>query len=488
MASRTRWQMRMRARDEEDEEKQPAVQPSAHVSPAMRIYRHALECVLGMLKLEDLIQILAVSRSWAAAVRSMKPIHASIERHQQRSRIEGKVFRPLPPVCRLANSSLMRHIAVIEISHSAADFSWTRLNTASLGLLARYARNLTSLWCTLTLTSRVPLVLPAKLRSLQLQIDDYPVAVNRVLTALAGLPSLSRLLLGLSAFEFSAESPAVQLSLLAACPSLSDLKLESFERHSPKFSDAQVKQICSSLGHMSRLHAGCMKNDDLARFLLAPVTARWQVIGSVQADALTGELLLRLPTLTKLNLSYSDATATVAFLPQLSQLRVLHLDCDRYGRWSIPADDVLVSLVLCKGLTELSLTCGFNSAHWSALFAELTIKKLKIWRGELENLQCFAVGPITQSLEELALDGVSVPLSDLSHLYALRRLRTLELLRCFSSPSRLDEATLTSLSPPTALFPALTSLTHWWPTGDYGFDEFERQGPSFEWMQARLTQ
>ena len=56
-----------------------AQQTPTHVSPAMRIYRHALESILGMLKQGDLVQILAVSRSWAAAVRSLAPINALID-------------------------------------------------------------------------------------------------------------------------------------------------------------------------------------------------------------------------------------------------------------------------------------------------------------------------------------------------------------------------------------------------------------------------
>ena len=64
VASRTRRQTRIRPRDEEEEQKQHAAQPSSHVSPAMRIYRHALESIFAMLELPDLSHILAVSRGW----------------------------------------------------------------------------------------------------------------------------------------------------------------------------------------------------------------------------------------------------------------------------------------------------------------------------------------------------------------------------------------------------------------------------------------
>ena len=65
VASRTRRQTRIRAREEEEEKEQPAAPSSSHVSPAMRIYRHALESIFAMLELSDLSSVLAVSRAWA---------------------------------------------------------------------------------------------------------------------------------------------------------------------------------------------------------------------------------------------------------------------------------------------------------------------------------------------------------------------------------------------------------------------------------------
>ena len=81
----------------------------------MRLYRHALESMFAMLELGDLTQILAVSRDWAAAVRSMAPIHATIARDEYRSDWEGKEFRPLPPIARIAGSPLLRHVAALHI-------------------------------------------------------------------------------------------------------------------------------------------------------------------------------------------------------------------------------------------------------------------------------------------------------------------------------------------------------------------------------------
>ena len=83
----------------------------------MRLYRHALESVCGMLELTDLAQILAVSREWTAAVRSMAAIHASIQRDQLVSLREKQAFRPLPLIEPIVGSPLLRHLAAIQLTH-----------------------------------------------------------------------------------------------------------------------------------------------------------------------------------------------------------------------------------------------------------------------------------------------------------------------------------------------------------------------------------
>ena len=59
-----------------------------------------------MLELRNLIQILAVSREWSAAVRSMAPIHASVERGRRGWR---KPFRLLDPIATAVASPRRRH-------------------------------------------------------------------------------------------------------------------------------------------------------------------------------------------------------------------------------------------------------------------------------------------------------------------------------------------------------------------------------------------
>ena len=332
LASRTRRHTRMRARDEEEEEKQRAAHSSVHVSPAMRVYRHALESVFGMLQLEDLSQILAVNREWSAAVRSMKPIHASIE-------------RSLPPIASIVDSPILRHLAAIHIGHVHARTNWTPLDNASLRLLAQHAPHLTSLRCQLRRAPDEPLVLPAKLASLDLYADHHcsGAAINRVVTTLAALPSLSRLKLDMYAVK------SLELRLLAACRSLTDLTFAGGRRGKPQLSDTQVDQIRISLGHLRRISIGWIKFDVLARLLQPPVTARWQDIGAVSGDARNGELLFTLPTLTRLDLTFEAAAANVDFLPQLPLVTSLDLSCFTYHDvqqpWLIPADALLATLV-----------------------------------------------------------------------------------------------------------------------------------------------
>ena len=476
VSSRKRRQMRIRARAEAGDDGQDAAQSRGHASPAMRIYRHALESIFEMLQLGDLTQLLAVSRAWAAVVRSMKPIDAAIERVDDGS----DAFRPLPPIASIVSSPLLRHVSAIHIRGDYTD-AWTPLNTESLGLLAQHASSLTSLWCALTLTLNEPVVLPAKLHSLKLQLDgEYTDdASNGVLRALAALPSLSRLSLTLS---FDA---ALELSILAASQSLIELELP----FASAFTPIQMEQIRSALGHLRHLSIGRFWTSELEDLLQPPVTARWQDIGLVGGDARAGELLLNLPSLTKLHLSYYDRIRAneVEFLPQLPQLTVLHLDCDsgRGEEGPSPADAVLASLVRCRGIIDLSLNCGFTSAHWSALFDKLTrIRKLMIFLEDGETLQCFTAGPITQSLEELSIQGFELPPSEITNLYALRHLRTLDLDESFSP--RLDAGMLDSHSPPTAHFPSLIHFRCL--CADAVGGAADRRGPSFEWMQARVMQ
>ena len=361
----------------------------------MRIYRHALESIFSMLQLGDLSRALAVSRSWSAAVRSMKAIRGEI----QSDVCFPDSGHPLPPIDRLVVSPLLRHLTAIEIAH--ADI-WTMLDTASLGLLAQHASSLTSLGCKLTLTPGEPLVLPAKLETLELQLDaNYTDAViNGVMTTVAALPSLSLLCLGLADFL---HATAVDLTLLEACPSLTTLglvtsKADSGKGEAPNLSTTQLEQIRSSLGHLRLFYVGgwyWKQHGMLKRLLKRPVTVRWQDIGRVFADETTGKLLRRLPTLTRLDLRYTEETMDVDFLMRLPQLAVLALDCFKTVGWFIPSDVLFQSLAVCTGITDLSLTCGFDHAYWSALFEELTqLKKLSIGRaGLMETLECFASGP-----------------------------------------------------------------------------------------------
>ena len=153
----------------------------------------------------------------------MKPINAMIECDSCTSLCPRKAFHLLPPIASLFGSPLLRHLAAIQIRHAGG---WTSLNNESLNLLSQYASNLTSLGCALTLTPSEPLVFPAKLQSLNLQLDgEYTDAtINGVLGTVAALPSLSHLRLALSAFALES---AIELRILAACRSLTDLHLST---------------------------------------------------------------------------------------------------------------------------------------------------------------------------------------------------------------------------------------------------------------------
>ena len=455
-------------------------QPGHSAPPATRLYRHALESILSMLTLDDLSRAVAVSREWFAAVKSMKPIAASMF---------WDLRHPFL-IAHILGSPLLRHLAAIDRRHSSQ--LRTPMDNASMTLLSQHVPNLTSLQCALKLAPQQPLVLPAQLQSLELELaGEYSDAVvDGVLTTVAALPSLARFHLQVLS---SGQENSIQLRLLAACHSLTDFTCETFFRFSPMLSQSQAEQIRLNLGHLQRISFPGMGSDVLARLLQPPVTVRWRDIGQVSADARTGELLLTLQTLTKLDLcyTYKQDISDVGFLRQFPLLTSLNLTCrPYYGTWNIPANVLLASLVCCTQLTELNLTCGFKSAHWSALFAKLTrIKKLTIRGGDryqMDSLGCFEAGHITQSLQELTLKDLALPPSEVSHLYGLCRLQSLHLDRCFSP--LLDDAGIASLTPPTALLPALTELclVLWNEWNECHV--VDRRGASFGWMQQWRTQ
>ena len=160
-----------------------------------------------------------------------------------------------------------------------------------------------------------------------------------MLVTFASLPSLSPLCLALSLYADDDPTDedddmgwaSVDFSILWGCRSLTELSYKYSNGGGPLIvSDTQAMQIRSSLGHLQRIDLGSMGSNMLARFLQPPLTARWQDIGRVCADARSGELLLGLPSLTRLHMACSELTAC-DFLSQLPCLRSLGLYC------SIPA-------------------------------------------------------------------------------------------------------------------------------------------------------
>ena len=295
----------------------------------------------------------------------MAPIHSCGEAGDRGSAMSGrKALRVSTPIKRLVASPLLRHLAAVQIGELGA--RGTRLNNASLALLVQHAPCLTSLQCWLKLTPTVPLVLPPRLTLLELRLEDNytDAAINGVLTVLATLPSLSQLLLRLRAFQ---RETRTEVSLLAASRSLTELTLDAWYGN-PQLTSTQLEQIRSSLGHLQRINVGWLGSYDLARLLQPPVTARWQDIGNVIGDELTGELLISLQSLTNLELTweadfYDAEIVRVDFLPQLPRLTSLNLYSADCGEWVIPAATLLSSLVLCTSPRLCSLDCAVRQAH-----------------------------------------------------------------------------------------------------------------------------
>ena len=231
--------------------------PAHTPSPVTRLYRHALESILGMLPLDDLSRVLAVSRAWSAAVRSMTPIAALLFRDHR---------HPFP-IALLVGSPLLRHLAAIHRKHSSQ--ATMPMDNASITLLSLHAPNLTAVQCALTFLPTRPLALPAQLQSLELEMDaEYSdAAINSLLATVAALPSLTSFHLKLSIFGLK---NSIQLRLLAACHSLTDLTLETLLSFTPTLTDSQVEQVRENLGHLQHL----LPKDGIARGRASAAAAR----------------------------------------------------------------------------------------------------------------------------------------------------------------------------------------------------------------------
>ena len=411
-----------------DEQKQGA----AHVSPVTRLYRHAIESVFGFLNLRELSRVLCVSWSWAAAVRSMKSIGATVPWK-----------RDLPKRIAAA-SSLASHV-----KHFGTQGYPTQTSCSDLLLLSRPPISLISLACAVDLsppTSR--LFLGASLRTVALSLTDEAnttSVVNDAIVTVSRLPFLEKLDLRLPLFF-----PEVSFASLAVAPQLREFRCGALDCGQP--THPQIDQL-RMFTHLRKMEVG-LSRDSLLYLLRTPHSLQWQQIQRV--DDFDDELaaaLSTLPALTRLN---TNNCRSVAFLPSFSRLRGLELYMDPTVR--IIAE-IGAGLACCSQLTELSLMAdGLTSQHLSYAMPHLpTLRSLEIMYSAVNSLsflsECSHLAHSLQSLQVRGSYPPVAPSTELKHILTLKNLTHLFLDGFFVEP--LDAPTVDALTPPSDLLAKL---------------------------------
>jgi hypothetical protein len=118
------------------------------IAPAVaRLYRHALESIFAFVSLRELASVLRVSKGWATAMRTMRPLDAKIDSMPDKSH--------LLPLCM---SPLARHVGSLTVP----------LSPSTLYAVSRHCINLHTLDCLLQESFPAPLAFPPQLRVLWL--------------------------------------------------------------------------------------------------------------------------------------------------------------------------------------------------------------------------------------------------------------------------------------------------------------------------------
>ena len=337
--------------EEQREEEKAAAQP-----PAARLYRHALESIFGFLSLADLSRVLSVSRSWCAAVSSMRSIDATIS---AACRLSSDLLTAL-----LA-SRLCRHIGAL--NESCYHPHQAMLGQAELQLASVRLRGLRSLVCSLSLPIVGPFRLPPMLTQLDVRVPLAATAdlFNETIRAAGACAKLSLFALSL----YPKQIRKVSFAPLRSSP-LQELRMLGVLL---TFSQAQIDDL-RAIPQLTFLN--CHADAPMLRLLLrAPHQLQWEklhVEGPVDTEM--AGLLASLPSLTHLTaVSCND----VAFLRLLPNLRTLGLSRFAYHvpqeleELQVPEPAQMIQgLGQCAHVTHLAISKSYlTSAHLQAILS-----------------------------------------------------------------------------------------------------------------------
>jgi len=414
-------------------------------SPANRLYKHALESIFSLLSLVDLNSVLAVSRSWSAAVNSMRGIGARIER-----------LSALNKVCA---SRLARHIGTLGSRENPIVLA----QEEEIRIMCTNMIGLRSLYCELRewypgMFCLPRFMFPSSLT--QLTVKPWPGMEPRDVARM--MAAVGRLTM-LTSFETDLDAIAVDQEFsfapLRHCTQLTALSF--YLNTDLSLQQADELRAISNLTELDLL----LKEDELLCLLRAPHQLQWTALktyGHLNSGSIA--LLAAQPTLTALEV-FSEYTVT--FLQSLVNLRCLDLnDFALEEEFPSPPAEQLIEghgpgWCQQQQLTQLNIdTSRLTSAHLSALLSLLpAVSLLSLCNmEEMESLSFLASGSLPRTITSLTLEHCRHPLlhaEELHHLFCLRQLTSLSVSECFSE--RLDSFTLAEFKLPSARLPKLTT-------------------------------
>jgi len=415
------------------------------ISPASRLHRHALESILSFCTVDELEDVIAVSRGWKAATFSMPSLQLSV-----------RVFNSVTFLA-LCHSRLRRHVSSI---HASNDH-----HASSLLLLSQYLPHLRGLHIGLEMTDE-PLTFPSSLTELHLHINCNENA-GQFADAVAAIASLEQLeQLQLEALGVS-WPPDWSVAALLRLPRLRRLAL--IPGDSLYLSDTRVAEL-RAFENLESFTLYFLDKPTLTRLLQQPHAPRWCEIGGFQIlTESISRLLVALPlqkiTVTDLDLPHVD------FITQFPQLTKLEMGIS--GTMPLDSARIWQAVGSCRGLRSLSLRSGlrlrshqlrFTSAQLGACLAQLEQLQTLTMHAvrELPTLAFLRQSNLPRTLTELRLGDFlpRVSLVELPSILQLRELRILMLRGVFDAPLGIPGELLFKPPVQPLLMPQLRSFEH----------------------------
>ncbi len=293
---------------------QPVGVLPSEATPHLRLHRHALESIFGLLSFDELCLVIFVSHRWLAAVYSMHGL------------VKGRTLRLQEQISDALPSRLARHVTSIGDIYGVP-----LLNRAQVQLIASrmpFLRELSfglqddELW-----SAEEHLSLPATLTDVTIRFDTSAASVNSVLAAFSQQDPLARL-------ELIEWSEQMSIAPLQSLPALQTLRIDCNFRRDVAFTPAQVHEV-RSLTQLTRLDCG-FSEQTLLQMLQPPHQLGWTELPQSAPYHISADVAALLPSLKHLRTftlaRCCPSLRSLDFLAQLPALTEVDIDASNAMR------------------------------------------------------------------------------------------------------------------------------------------------------------